>query len=72
MTRRARVAINWAGACGGCDVSLLDTEERLLDLVAEADVVPQPPEVAVTSPKITDVSLTPTPSTILKQKTAIP
>ena len=36
---RIKLAMNWAGACGGCDVSLLDTEDKLLELADRADVV---------------------------------
>ena len=36
---RPKIAINWAGACGGCDVAILDSEVRFLDLTAVADVV---------------------------------
>ena len=39
MSERVTVAVNWAGACGGCDVALLDSEERILDLAAVADIV---------------------------------
>jgi F420-non-reducing hydrogenase small subunit len=36
---KIRIAVSWAAACGGCDVSLLDSEERLLELAAAADIV---------------------------------
>ncbi len=39
MSERVTVAINWAGACGGCDVALLDSEEMILELTAAADIV---------------------------------
>ncbi len=39
MADKLKVAVNWAGSCGGCDVSLLDIEERLLDLAEVADIV---------------------------------
>ena len=39
MSDKIKIAVNWASACGGCDVSLLDIEARILDLVAVADVV---------------------------------
>ncbi len=39
MADKIKIAVSWAAACGGCDVSLLDIEERLLDLVAIADIV---------------------------------
>lgn len=39
MKDKLKIAVNWASSCGGCDVSLLDIEERLLDLTALADIV---------------------------------
>lgn len=33
------IAISWAAACGGCDVSILDVEEDLLDLAEIANIV---------------------------------
>jgi F420-non-reducing hydrogenase small subunit len=39
MAEKIKVAVNWAAACGGCDVSLLDSEAKILDLVEVADVV---------------------------------
>ncbi|MBI4881177.1 MAG: oxidoreductase [Planctomycetes bacterium] len=39
MTEKVKIAMTWAAACGGCDVALLDLEERLLDLTRIADVV---------------------------------
>jgi F420-non-reducing hydrogenase small subunit len=39
VSERTTVAINWAGACGGCDVALLDSEHKILDLAAVADIV---------------------------------
>jgi F420-non-reducing hydrogenase small subunit len=39
VTGRLTVAMNWAAACGGCDVSVLDLAEGVLDLVEVADFV---------------------------------
>ncbi|MFP4476138.1 MAG: hypothetical protein ACLFOY_11325 [Desulfatibacillaceae bacterium] len=39
MADKIKICMNWAAACGGCDVSLLDIEEKLLDVVEIADVV---------------------------------
>jgi F420-non-reducing hydrogenase small subunit len=39
VAERLTVAMNWAGACGGCDVSLLDLAEGVLDLAEIADIV---------------------------------
>jgi len=37
--RKIRICINWAGACGGCDVAILDIEEKIFDIVEMADIV---------------------------------
>lgn len=39
MAGKVKVAMSWAAACGGCDVSLLDIEEKLLDVAAIAEFV---------------------------------
>jgi len=39
MSEKISIAVSWAAACGGCDVSLLDMEGELLDLLDIADVV---------------------------------
>ena len=39
MADKIKIAVSWAAACGGCDVSLLDIEERILDLTGIADIV---------------------------------
>ena len=39
MTKKIKLAVSWASACGGCDVSILDTEERVLDLAQMAEIV---------------------------------
>jgi len=39
MAEKIKIAVNWAGSCGGCDVSLLDIESTLLDVAALADIV---------------------------------
>jgi F420-non-reducing hydrogenase small subunit len=36
---KLKLAIYWGAACGGCCVSVLDTHEGLLDIVAAADLV---------------------------------
>lgn len=35
---RIDIAVSWAAACGGCDVAILDSEARILDLAAVADI----------------------------------
>jgi F420-non-reducing hydrogenase small subunit len=39
MTGRPKIAIYWLGACGGCDSSLIDLGESLLDLAAETEII---------------------------------
>ena len=39
---KIKLAIYWAAACGGCDVSLLDTAERVLTIGDMADIVMWP------------------------------
>lgn len=39
MADKIKIAKFWAASCGGCDVSLLDTEEKVLDLAAIAEIV---------------------------------
>jgi F420-non-reducing hydrogenase small subunit len=39
MTGRPKIAIYWLGACGGCDSSLIDLGESLLQLAAQAEIV---------------------------------
>jgi F420-non-reducing hydrogenase small subunit len=36
---KPKVALYWAGGCGGCDVAVLDTNEKILDIAAIADIV---------------------------------
>jgi len=36
---KLKLAIYWAASCGGCDVAILDTNERILDIAAIADIV---------------------------------
>jgi len=39
---KIKLAIYWAAACGGCDVSILDTNERILTVGDMADIVMWP------------------------------
>lgn len=36
---KLKLAIYWAASCGGCDVAILDINERILDVAALADIV---------------------------------
>jgi F420-non-reducing hydrogenase small subunit len=38
MADKLQIAIYWGAACGGCDVSVLDTNEFILDVGAAADI----------------------------------
>jgi len=35
---KLQIAIYWGAACGGCDVSILDTDEFILDIDKAADI----------------------------------
>jgi F420-non-reducing hydrogenase small subunit len=39
MARKVKLAINWAAACGGCDVSLLDLEQAILQVAGLVEFV---------------------------------
>lgn len=39
MATKLRIALYWGAACGGCDVSVLDTDDFVLELAAAADIV---------------------------------
>lgn len=36
---KLKLAIYWSASCGGCDVAILDTNERILDIAEIADIV---------------------------------
>ena len=36
---KLKLAAYWAASCGGCDVAILDTKERILDIAEIADIV---------------------------------
>ena len=38
MAEKLQIAMYWGAACGGCDVSILDTNEFILDVAAVADI----------------------------------
>ncbi len=39
---KIKIALYWAAACGGCDVSVLDSDEKVLNIGAMADIVMWP------------------------------
>jgi NAD-reducing hydrogenase small subunit len=54
---RIRLATIWLDGCSGCHMSLLDTDERLLELVGKADIVYSPLIDAKEFPDDVDVTL---------------
>ena len=37
--KKLQVAFYWAASCGGCEIAVLDIDEKILDVVAAADVL---------------------------------
>jgi len=37
--QKLKFAFYWAASCGGCEIAVLDTDEKVLDVVALADIV---------------------------------
>lgn len=54
---RPRVATVWLGGCSGCHMSLLDMDERLLELAATMDLVYSPLMDIKTFPDAVDITL---------------
>lgn len=57
VTPRPRIATVWLGGCSGCHMSLLDMDERLLEIAAMADLVYSPFVDAKEFPDGVDVTL---------------
>ena len=55
--RKIRLATAWLGGCSGCHMSLLDLDERLLDLFQAADLVHSPIADIKIFPENVDVTL---------------
>jgi len=36
---KLKIAFYWAASCGGCEIAVLDVNEKILDVVANADIV---------------------------------
>ncbi len=36
---KPKVALYWIAGCGGCDVAVLDTNEKILDIASMVDIV---------------------------------
>jgi NAD-reducing hydrogenase small subunit len=54
---KVRLATIWLDGCSGCHMSLLDTDERLLELVGKASIVYSPLVDAKEFPEDVDVTL---------------
>ncbi len=39
MADKFKLALYWAASCGGCEIAILDTEEKILDIDANFDIV---------------------------------
>jgi F420-non-reducing hydrogenase small subunit len=39
MSEKLKFAFYWAASCGGCEIAVLDINEKILDVVAKADIV---------------------------------
>jgi len=39
MEKKLKFAFYWAASCGGCEIAVLDINEKILDVVAKADLV---------------------------------
>jgi F420-non-reducing hydrogenase small subunit len=37
--KKLKIAMYWAASCGGCEIGMLDIDEKILDLIAAADIV---------------------------------
>jgi NAD-reducing hydrogenase small subunit len=49
---KKKIATVWLGGCSGCHMSLLDIDERILDVVALADIVKSPVVDGKDCPKV--------------------
>ncbi|MCK4933891.1 oxidoreductase, partial [Candidatus Bathyarchaeota archaeon] len=36
---KLKIAFYWAASCGGCEIAVLDINEKILDVVAKAEIV---------------------------------
>ena len=37
--KKLQLAFYWAASCGGCEIAVLDIDEKILDVVAAADIL---------------------------------
>jgi F420-non-reducing hydrogenase small subunit len=38
-SKKLKIALYWAASCGGCEIGMLDIDEKLLDVTAAADIM---------------------------------
>jgi NAD-reducing hydrogenase small subunit len=57
MTQKARVATAWMGGCSGCHMSIMDLDERLIELAGKFDLVYSPIVDVKVYPENVDVCL---------------
>jgi NAD-reducing hydrogenase small subunit len=57
MTEKARVATLWLDGCSGCHMSLLDIDERLLEIAGKIELVYSPVVDAKEFPENVDLTL---------------
>jgi NAD-reducing hydrogenase small subunit len=57
MTQKARVATAWMGGCSGCHMSIMDLDERLIELSSKLDLVYSPIVDVKIYPENVDVCL---------------
>ena len=39
---KANIAFYWASSCGGCEVAVLDINEKILDVIEKANILMWP------------------------------
>ena len=39
---KPQIAFYWAASCGGCEIAVLDIDEKILDVTKKADIVMWP------------------------------
>ncbi len=54
VNKKLQLAFYWAASCGGCEIAVLDIDEKILDVVAIADIVFWPVAIDI---KYKDVEL---------------
>lgn len=54
--QKLKFAFYWAASCGGCEIAVLDTNEKILDVIALADIVFWPVAMDVKYKDVEDMS----------------